>query len=357
MTRNLLPIAALAALVACGDGAPFGTPPVTDPDPSAPTEPTPDPDPDPGADPGAEGGGIPDVIASTVTGFTYNPGAGTMTLSGTLRDGDALTTTFTRNAALDVLDANSGAVAYEAFTAQDDPLDEHTTVYARAVGDVSAAVAVTGGQFTYYSGGVSYTRTGGFDPGPIDEAQDTGLVTYAGQYAGLTNLNGPRTDLLAPPAGVSDSTIIPAQAGPVSGRVFINVSFADNQLAGEIYNRQVDSEAFGTFNVSDLILVPTELAADGTFSGEVELPSVRTDVGEYGGLIGGNAGEAMAGGIYVDEHFDELIDPATGNPITRPDGTQVVISGEEEFGIFVLGRCGSGLEDPSAECAPPVDPQ
>lgn len=337
MIRPLVSFAALAALVACGDGAPFGGA-VTDPD--AP----------------AVGSGIPEAIASTVTGFTYNPGDGTMTLTGTLRDGDERTTTFFRRAALDVRDDNSGAVIYETYTAQDDPLDEHTTVYVRALGDVAAGVAVTGGQFTYYSGGVRYGRAGGFDPAPINEANDTGLVTYAGQYAGLTNLNGPDTDLLTVDSAIPGA-VIPSQGGPVTGRVFINVSFADNNLAGVIYDRRVDSAAYGQFAVSNLILVPTELAADGTFTGEVEFPGIRQDVGSYAGLIGANDGEAMAGGIFVDDHYGDTLVDMNGNPLLDGNGDRVTISNEEEFGIFVLGRCGGALADQAPECTiPPVDP-
>lgn len=332
MIRTLLSFCALAALVACGDGSPFGGP-VTDDD--------------------VEESDIPEAIASAVTSFSYTPGANTLSLTGALRDGDERTTTYRRRPALDVLDDNTGAVVYEAYTAQDDPLDEHTTVYARVVGDVAGATAVTGGQFTYYSGGAAYGRGGGFDPAPENEDSDTGLVTYAGQYAGLTNLNGPQTDLLPVPAGVSNA-VLPSQGGPVTGRVFINVSFSDNSVAGVIYDRRVDSDRFGQFNVSNLILVPTELDADGTFTGEVELPSVRTDVGTYAGTIGSNRAEAMAGALYVDDHFDDTLDN-NGDPILNVDGSQVVISGEEEFGIFVLGRCGGALEDPSAECDA-VDP-
>ena len=217
----------------------------------------------------------------------------------------------------------------------------------RGLGDVSAAVAVTGGQFTYYSGGVQYGRTGDFGPPTPSELTDTGLVTYAGQYVGLTNLNGPNTDLLPVPGGVS-SAVIPSQAGPVNGKVFINVSFADNSVAGIISERTVTSTAFGTFSVSNLVFAPGELNPDdGTFSGEVELPGTRTNVGEYAGIIGANNGDAAAGGIFVEEHYGDNIVDASSNPL--------VITGEEEFGIFVLGRCGGPLADPSPECGA-VDP-
>ncbi|MEP4197534.1 MAG: hypothetical protein ABJL99_18075 [Aliishimia sp.] len=325
MIRNLVSISALVALVACGDGSPFNND-VTDSDDGTSSD-------------------IPEEIASSVTGFTYNPGEGTMTLSGTLRDGDEVTSTFFRQAALD-----SGP--YQAYTLQDDPLDEHTTVYVRTVADVTAGVAVTGGQFTYYSGGANYGRSGGFEAAPVSEANDTGLVTYSGEYVGLTNLNGPENDTLpiTDPDIDVNSIIIPRQAGVVTGNVIINVSFDDNNLAGAITDRRVNSKVFGEFNVSDLVLVPTELTSDGTFVGEVELPFNRIDVGGYGGVIGSNQGEALAGGIFAEDHFDDTLDDA-GVPIIDPvTGAQAAIAGEEEFGIFVLGRCGGASEDTSAVC-------
>lgn len=317
MKRILVALTAVAGLAACGDGNPFTG--IVDDDGNAIA--------------------IPEAISSTVQSFNYNPAAGTLTLTGTLRDGDTASTTFTRKPGLD-------QGPYQAFTAQDDPLDEHTTVLVRGLGDVSAAVAVTGGQFTYYSGGARYGRTGDFSPPVPSEITDTGLVTYAGQYVGLTNLNGPNTDLQPVPAGVS-AAVEPSQAGPVNGKIFINVSFDDNNVAGVISERTVSSEAFGTINVSNLVFEPGTLNADGSFSGSVELPGNRQEVGEYGGVIGANNGAAAAGGIFAEEHFGDDLRDSGGNPIT--------ITGEEEFGIFVLGRCGGPLADASPECSA-VDP-
>lgn len=325
MIRNLTLISAFTALVACGDGAPFPTTgDVTDPD--TPTT----------------SNGIPSAISNRAVSFSYNPGAGTLFVTGQLRDGDLETNRYVRKATLD-------RGEYQAFTLQDDALDRHTTVYVRQVADVSAATAVTGGQFTYYNGGALYGRTGGFNPGPVN-ASDNGQVTYAGPYVGLSNLNGPDTDLI----DITDPNIdqngvdIPRQASPVTGRVLISVSFGQNKVEGAILDRQVLSDRFGQFNISDVILVESELTADGTFEGEVELPFRRVDVGSYGGTIGGNNGEAMAGAVFLEDHYDETLDNA-GNPILDPDtGAQASISGEEEYGIFVVGRCGGPSQDATA---------
>ena len=318
MKRIFAATVALAALSACGDGNPFSA----------------GQNPGDGSDPDAFV--IPQEVAGTVTNFTYNPSAGELTLTGLLRDGDETTVTYRRRAALD-------QGVYQAYTFQDDPLDEHTTVYVRERGDVAGAVAVTGGQFTYYSGGTNFRRVGAYDPIVPSEANDRGLVTYAGEYIGLSNLNGPRTDLLAPPAVDPDavgSSVQPAQASVVNGRVLINVEFATNELAGEVYDRVIDSERFGRVAIPDLIIVPTTMNDDGTFVAEVELPGSRQDVGGAAGIIGGQDSDVLAGGLFAEEHFADSI----------------AVGGEEEYGLFVLGRCGGPQQDPSTECSV-VDPE
>lgn len=326
MYKNLLSACALTALCACGDGNPFAST----------------------GDAGDDGAtvefAIPEEVAGTVSSFVYDADAETLTLTGLLRDGDEQTVTMRRRAGLD-------RGVYQAYTAQDDPLDEHTTVYVRELGNVSGAVAVTGGQFTYYSGGTNFGRTGSYDPIVPSEADDRGLVTYAGEYIGLSNLNGAETDLLPAPAidpdGGGGSSVQPSQASVIEGRVLINVEFSTNQVAGEVYDRviypdptAVSSAGRTEIELGDIILVPTTMADDGTFVGDVELPGNRQDIGGYSGNIGGPDSNVLAGSLYAEEHF----------------GSDPNVGGEEEYGIFVLGRCGSDLEDPSTECSA-VDPE
>jgi hypothetical protein len=320
MKRIFAAAIALAALGACGDGNPFTTTPTDDTDTDTTSI-------------------VPETISSTLVDFAFDAGAGTLTISGLQRDGDTNPITFNRRAALD-------RGPYAAFTLQDDPLDQHATVYVRDIGAVQGAVAATGGQFSFYSGGVQFSRTGAFDPITPSEGSDRGMVTYAGRYAGLTNLNGPRTDLLTPPAGVTDSTVLPSQAGVVTADIIINVEFDSNNVGGEIYNRVVESEAFGTVvDTDDLVFRPTALAEDGTFAGEVEIESQRgNDVGDYAGVIGGVESEALAGGIFVSEHFG-------------PTGTLAGVNGEEEYGVFVLGRCGGPVADAGTAGCTGVDPE
>ena len=311
MKRTAAVCALALGLASCG-GNPFGDTTTTDPGD------------------GSSGITIPESLASDLSGFTYNPAAGTLTVEGVFLDSDNFAGSYVRNPALDV-------PGYLAFTVQDDPLDQHVTAYTQSINGTGAVVSVSGGQFGTFNGGTSYTRNGTFDP-PDTGGGDTGLVTYAGNYVGVTDLPGDETDLLPVPPGV-DPALLPGQAATVSGEIFINVDFNDNSLKGLIFNRQLDlNDALlapgsgGTLAVGDLALDPGIIAADGTFTGDVRLDGDEQDRGDYGGIFGGINSEAVAGSIYVADH---LVEPGTD---------------EEEFGIFVLGRCG-GPEETAAVCA------
>ena len=144
---------------------------------------------------------IPADVQGSVTSFAYDPATQSLTISGISFDAEAIAVSYRRRTALDITAAD-GRIAYEAYTAQDDPLDEHTTAYVKSISDVTATVAVTAGQFTYYDGGTLFNRTGTYDPVVADAANNTGLVSYAGAYIGLSNVNGVNTDL-APTAGTT----------------------------------------------------------------------------------------------------------------------------------------------------------
>ena len=304
MNRLIAAAAALALLGACGDGNTFT---------NDPTE-------------GGVGGGggdtagIPENISDDLDAFTYNPATDTLTITGVFLDDEASTVTYARTPSLDV-------PGYVAYSVQEAPLDQHVTAYAQSISSVTGAMAVSGGQFTFYNGGVGYTRSGGFDP--QDVTPDTGLVTYAGDYIGITNIGSVDGTELAPvPPGTSDS-IRPRQASTVTGSIFINADFIDNTVKGTVYDR-VFRPSNGAAAVplgpdGDLNLVPTEITADGTFAGDVQVaPSGdRQTVGEYGFIFGGTNSDAVACGLYVEEHMG----PGFGD--------------EEEYGLFVLGRCGT----------------
>lgn len=324
MDRIFAAMVALAALGACSSGGnPFATPDESTPDDGAVVDFV-----------------IPEQVAGNLTNFAFNATDETLSITGLQRDGDEVTVDYVRRAALD-------QGGYQAYTFQDDPLDEHTTVYVRQIGDVTGTVAVTGGQFGFFTGGTSFQRTGAFDPIPGNQQADTGLVSYSGDYVGLSDVEGQNTDLLPVPGSVNAPR--PAQAAVVTGRVFINVEFDTGELSGAIFDRQVttgnrfDTSATVVPNLPSLLLEPTQLNEDGTFASNVEITTsggTRRAAGEYAGIIGGPNSEAIAGSLYVEEHFEDALE----------------VTGEEEYGIFVLGRCGTSQADHGSEC-PIVDPE
>ncbi|MEM6759914.1 MAG: thymidylate synthase [Pseudomonadota bacterium] len=307
-------VAAVCALTlgiaSCGDGNPFSA--TTTPDPGTP---------------GGPSTSIPDSIAGDLTGFSFNPTAGTLTIEGVFLDSDDFAGAYVRTPSLDV-------PGYVAFTAQDDPLDQHVTAYSASIDGTGSAVAVTGGQFGTFNGGASFTRSGGFDAPTV--AGDTGLVSYAGDYVGVTDLPGDGDELLPAPA-IADPAQLPGQAAVVTGDIFINVDFNDNSLKGIITNRELDLDdaliASGTtLPVGDIALDPGTIASDGTFTGNVRLGGDDQDRGDYAGIFGGTDAQAVAGAIFIADHL-----VASTNT-------------EEEYGIFVLGRCGSAVQT-STLCA------
>ena len=141
---------------------------------------------------------------------------------------------------------------------------------------------------------------------------------------------------LTPTAGTPPTEILPSQASTVNGSIFINVDFVQNRIKGLIYRRTLTvpdpvTGAAVIENVPNLILVPTDVADDGTFTSTVQI-SPFTDVGNYAGVLGGSDSEAIAGSLYVGKHFDD-----------QPSG--------EEYGIFVLGKCGTAASNDPALCA------
>jgi hypothetical protein len=173
--KSYISVCALALVVgACSGSNPFTVVDAGTGTPATPTTPA--------------ATGIPADVQGSLASFSYNAAAQTLTISGISFDEEDITAPYRRRTALDIT-AQNGSVAYEAYTAQDDPLDEHTTAYIKSISDVTAAVAVTGGQFSYYDGGTLFTRTGTYDPVTVSEPDDTGLVSYAGSYIGLSNAN------------------------------------------------------------------------------------------------------------------------------------------------------------------------
>ncbi len=283
---------------------------------------------------GGSGGGSTSVDASVstkiggqVTSVAYNAGAGTLEVEGMSLDEVPYTATYRRAPALD-------QDGYIAFTVQEDSGDRHFTAYAgqSTSGAVRAATVSSPGPRNTAFMDVYYERDGAFDP--PDVTSDSGLVTYAGRYVGLTNLGDANGSDLLPPVSDDPELVVP-QALIIHGDAFINADFADNAVEGNIFNRELlDTDLNVISELPSIVLVLSDIAADGTFAGTVEYDisdplAGTTDptlIGAYAGTFGGTDSDSVAGGVQLDE-FDGV-------------GDNLGLDGEAESGIFVLNQCG-----------------
>lgn len=274
---------------------------------------------------GGGGGGVPTTpneipaaLAGNLMAMGYDADADELTLELEL-DADTVRADYTRNPALDL-------PGYRAFTTQDDPLDRmFTALVAESFdGSVTAGVVADGGQFNRYFGGGHYSRNGSVS------MPTTGLASYAGDYAGVTNIDGNSGQILPPPAGTDPSTL-PAESARVRGNAFFNVDFAQNKINGAVSGRELVDYGMA---LDTIVMVSTDITADGSFNGTVELSDL-TGIGTYGGVFGGDNAAAL-GGIVSIENFIEDID------------------NEQEYGVFVLTRCGLPQASPGCSVAEPL---
>lgn len=292
MIRRVWPLAALLAVAACS-GAAIVTPKDDDDD---------------------DGGGgtstIPTTLSADLQSVTFD---GSKMMVNIKEDSGASgAVTYTRDDRLDV-------PGYVAYRTQERPLDRvYVALGAISTdGSVQAVTVGDGGVSNIYYAGGTYSRTGAFDA----PASDKGTVHYAGTYAAVTNVDAPRDggsdDVAQPvPPGTSDSDI-PGQPSRVSGNIFLDANFSDNNVRGSISNRElVDTHRA----LADVILVDTTIARDGTFAGNTQYRDLTT-IGTYGGIFGGTDANSVAGLVHLTE-FD-------------PD-----LDGEQEHGVFVLTQCG-----------------
>lgn len=295
MKRFMLGVAALAVVSACSGGNPFLEDGGTG-----------------GGDSGTPSG-IPEDLQGSLTSVTYTPPSGgnpgTLVVRGQEQDGTPFERVYNRRVALD-------RGGYEAYTAQETSLTRHNTAYVKDINGTRGTIVVSGGQFGYYFGGSTYSRSGGFTP------PNSGAVTYSGNYVGLMNYGGSGEDLLPVPGGTPPE-VRPRQAAEVTGRAIINADFIDNNVNGLVIERNA-ADLGQTFD--DLELSPTSIASDGTFTDDVTIGNIG--VGTYGGIFGGPNGSTVAGTLYVTD-FEDAIDD------------------EEEYGLFVLGQCGTPDADAS----------
>lgn len=303
MTRRILSSLLCAGLLAGCGGNPFLT------------------EDDPGTDTGGGTTDIPEALRTNVNDVQYDGLTLQIAMDGL--DSTPTMVTFDRYAALDV-------PGYQAFKVQEDALDRMFVALAAESQDgATRAVAVAdGGQFQRYFGGGFYERDGAYDKPDIGPGPGAGQVSYAGNYAGVTNVNGTGADLI-PPAPGTDPALLPDQPARVTGDIFMNVNFSDNQVNGTIYNRVIVDSGF---SLLDVILLPTTIATNGTFQGDVEGPTPNEAVvtGNYGGIFGGTNSSSVAGVVHLTA-FDAGLER------------------EQEHGVFVLTQC--GLPGDAAICS------
>ncbi len=273
---------------------------------------------------------IPTALAGDVTRVTYDPAAMTLTVEGLTLDDIPFSATYARRPGKDV-------AGYEAYTTQNDGLDRHSTAYvaqSNNAGAVRASVVSTGGPRNRVFAGGFYERDGGYTPPAVSPT--SGLVSYAGSYVGLTNVDGDGSDLI-PVAPGTPPELIPSEAAEITGDAFLQADFADNSVEGNITNRVLVDR--GT-PLGSIVLVQTGIEADGTFSGtqvEYDLLAypgenvVGTDIGDYGGIFGGPDASGVAGIVQLDQ-FD------------GPNDEELGFEAETEVGIFVLDQCGQPVD-------------
>ena len=285
--------------------------------------------------PGVGGGGtntgttpIDDDISVNVEAVSYTGSTLLMQVDGLDSTGASGLVPFQPYNALNV-------PGYQAYRVQEDALDRmFVALAAQSQDGATRAVAVAdGGQFQHYFGGAYYERTGGFDAPAIGTGPGAGQVSYAGDYAGVTNLGVPgNPDALPVTPGTSPS-VIPRQPARVSGDVLLNVNFQDNVVNGTIYNRVIVDVGF---SLDDVILIPADILADGTFHGTVEgeAPDESDVAGEYGGIFGGTDSSSVAGAVHLTEFEGDF-------------------DAEQEHGIFVLTECSLQVGNPICDQVAP----
>lgn len=282
---------------------------------------------------GGGGGGTPDpvavpeVLSFNVDSITYDAVNDRLLVQIEDLDTSPVVAAWERDARFDT-------AGYRAYAVQEDPLDRLFVGLAAqsADGTVTVGLAGDGGQFNkFYSGG-TYSRTGTFTPPEGTSTPGSGQVSYAGTYAGLTNIPAPGTGLLPIPPGTPPE-VIPGQTARVEGNIFLNVNFDDNAVNGAIYDRVLIDYGFG---LQSVILVEGAIAANGSFAGRTERwvadDPAMAGTGDFGGVFGGENAGNVGGIVALREIFygEDVGDAEAGDPIENG----------VERGMFLLRQCG-----------------
>ncbi|MCF6315714.1 MAG: hypothetical protein L3J30_05365 [Marinosulfonomonas sp.] len=167
---------------------------------------------------------------------------------------------------------------------------------------MSAGAIATEAEAASAFGGTTYTRTGTFT------RPTAGTARYHGGYAGIIDNN------LA--TGIDRGL-------RTSGDAFIRVNFnegVEGHLEGWVENRQI----IDTGALLDRIELKDTALTNGEFFGDVIIGT--TDVGDYGGVLGG-AGATEIASVLV----------------FNPFGTDAIT----EYGVFILPECSTANASPN----------
>lgn len=288
--------------------------------------------------------GIPTALAGNLESVAYDPNAGTLSVDMAALDRNDVELDleeYNRNTNLET--PEMVAENYQVYSFQDDGLDRmFVAIVAESPdGSVQGAVIMDGGQFTRFFGGGFYATDGSYSPGV--PTNDTGLVSYAGLYAGLSNIDADGAELIPVPIG-TPGQLLPDQPGQVQGDIFFNVDFGDNSINGAIYNRSwvnLHPALVGNpdYDLNDVYLLPADITTEGAFFGDAvshDSGGIEISVGNYGGTFGGTEAPGAAGTTHLTDYLEN-------------------VEFEEEFGVFVLTQCGQPGE--AAICGTiPVNP-
>lgn len=270
----------------------------------------------------------PDEVAANLRAVDYDPVTQELVLNVTGIHGGEENATYVRTPALDT----SG---YEGYMLQRTAADRHyTALFGESNdGELIAGVVADGGNNNRFFGGGFFGRQGLGVYSPYDHAPTDGEAQYLGQYAGVTDLNG-NGDQLLDASAIDPDLTPPAQADRIVGDILLNADFANLQVDAEISNRFLVDDILSLGQLPDIALVATTIDSEGAFTGDVEYEGViNTSIGTYSGIFGGNGATSVAGVVYLSEY----------------DGPAGLINGEEEYGVFILTRCGASGAD--AGCA------
>lgn len=306
MSRFALSLAAVVALASCSGAAIVG----------------------PGGGGGiGDGGGdetdinlvVPESLRKNVEAMSYDADDEVLKVQIRTLDATPVLVAYDRAEILDV-------PGYAAFKIQEDALDRIFVALAAGSDDgtVQAMAIADGGQFGKHYGGTAYTRKGTFDAPPLTSGTPgTGQVSYAGDYAGVTNIPLSRaraTNVALDVAPGTPAEVIPNQSVRVEGTIFLNANFVTELVNGTVYDREFADGVDGERALDSIDLVDGVIAEDGTFVGDVEI-GANNNIGTFGGIFGGRDASSVAGSLVV-ENFDEDYE------------------NEVEYGVFVLKQCG-----------------